>query len=79
MKKEDKIELKDWAYKKYKGKCAYCRNPITKEEATLDHIVPKLLGGRNGKGNIALACEECNKKKGHMTPQQWRMEMACNV
>ena len=27
------------------GKCFYCRRHLNKEDATLDHIIPKSLGG----------------------------------
>ncbi len=72
-----KHQLKDWAYRKYRGKCAYCERKLLKHEATLDHIVARALGGGNSKDNIALCCAECNCKKANMTPQRWRMEVLC--
>jgi 5-methylcytosine-specific restriction endonuclease McrA len=74
-----KHNLKDWAYRKYRGKCAYCDTKLLKHEATLDHIVPKRLGGTNRKENIALCCVGCNQTKGSMTPQAWRCEVALGV
>lgn len=77
MNTEQKRALKDRVYRKYKGKCAYCGDPLKKEEATLDHILPKALGGTNHFHNVALSCAACNNKKGCKTPQLWRMELAC--
>lgn len=75
MRHVDKEKLKNWAYKKYRGRCAYCSKPLKKLDATLDHIVPKFLGGTNHRDNIALACSTCNGRKGHLTPQVWRLEL----
>lgn len=69
---EQKRELKDWAYRKYRGRCAYCNRTLAKEDATLDHIVALSLGGSNSRSNLALACLECNHTKGSTTPQVWR-------
>lgn len=35
------------------------------EEATLEHLVPICRGGSNRPDNLALACHECNKTRGH--------------
>lgn len=59
---------------KLKGKltCEYCgkenlliENPIKGFLATADHIMPKALGGAAFNfNNLAVACYECNSKKG---------------
>jgi 5-methylcytosine-specific restriction endonuclease McrA len=33
--------------------------------ATLDHIRPRAHGGKTEMANLKLACEPCNKKRGH--------------
>ena len=43
--------------------CAYCGGPGD----TMDHIVPKALGGKHEWRNIVTACRRCNGKKGHQT------------
>lgn len=40
--------------------------------ATLDHYVPKTHGGSNKIKNLVLACDWCNQKRGHKTPNQFR-------
>lgn len=67
--------LKDWVYKQQKGRCTYCNTPVTRAQATLDHIVPRSLGGGNNKENLCLACQTCNETKGSMTPQVWRQHL----
>lgn len=32
--------------------------------ATREHLVPKCLGGTNGRHNLAMACAACNAKRG---------------
>ena len=40
--------------------CVYCSS---KENLTLDHIIPKSKGGLNTWENLVTACRECNRKK----------------
>ena len=37
-----------------------------------DHVVPLVSGGPNDPGNLAPACEDCNRSKGARTPDEWR-------
>ncbi len=39
--------------------CAYCGG----EGDTVDHIVPKALGGTEEPGNLITACRRCNSSK----------------
>lgn len=34
-------------------------------EATKEHIIPVVMGGRNLKHNLAMACRLCNYTRGH--------------
>lgn len=43
--------------------CQYCGSRPGSEELTIDHIVPRSLGGRTAWNNCVLACVECNKRK----------------
>ena len=51
-----------------KGVCYYCGKKFPKEELTMDHIVPVVRGGKSTKGNVVVACKECNNKKKYLTP-----------
>lgn len=46
-------------------RCFVCSLEIeTIEEATLEHIIPKSLGGSNKQDNLAVSHLECNRIKG---------------
>ena len=47
-----------------KGECQYCLKKITLSNCTVDHVVPKSLGGKHEWKNITLSCSTCNQKKG---------------
>jgi 5-methylcytosine-specific restriction endonuclease McrA len=47
------------------GTCSYCNS--TKGPMTVDHIIPKNMGGSDSWENMACACERCNNKKGGRT------------
>ncbi|MBQ9789942.1 MAG: HNH endonuclease [Lentisphaeria bacterium] len=51
-----------------KGICYYCGKKFPREELTMDHIVPIVRGGKSTKGNVVVACKECNNKKKYLTP-----------
>ncbi len=51
-----------------KGVCYYCGKKFPREELTMDHIVPVVRGGKSTKGNVVVACKECNNKKKYLTP-----------
>ena len=41
-----------------------CGRWLKKDEVTVDHIVPWILGGRTNDENAQLLCRECNSRKG---------------
>jgi len=49
--------------------CVYCGSA---EDITIDHVVPRVAGGRSYASNLATACRACNSSKGGRTPQEWR-------
>jgi hypothetical protein len=51
--------------------CAYCGC----KGNTVDHIVPKKLGGKNSWMNCITACWTCNNKKDSRTPEQAGMPL----
>jgi 5-methylcytosine-specific restriction endonuclease McrA len=57
------------------GKCQYCATSLSRREATLDHVLPRVRGGRSDWENIVLACAACNQKKGGRTPGQAKMRL----
>lgn len=51
------------------GLCRYCGADVSRHYVK-DHVHPKSKGGSNRIENMALACSECNSKKGAKTPEQ---------
>jgi 5-methylcytosine-specific restriction endonuclease McrA len=38
---------------------------------TIDHILPRCLGGSNSRFNFIAVCAECNEFKGNRHPNEW--------
>lgn len=55
------------------GKCTYCGIELRFEDATLDHIQPRLKGGKTTWDNLTLSCEECNLKKSNKNPENFKV------
>jgi hypothetical protein len=47
------------------GYCEYCQSPEAygTERFSIEHILPRALGGTNVADNLALACQGCNGHK----------------
>lgn len=52
--------------------CGYCGS---KQNLTLDHIVPRSQGGRHTWTNLVTACQSCNSRKGNRTPEEAGMPL----
>ena len=64
--------------------CIYCGlepgdqqrgRALTRQDFTVDHILPVSRGGRNSWGNTACACPRCNQRKGNRTPHEANMKL----
>lgn len=51
--------------------CTYCTKVYPLHDLTIDHVVPKKMGGSNGLVNLTLSCRDCNHKKGEMLLTQF--------
>jgi 5-methylcytosine-specific restriction endonuclease McrA len=49
--------------------CQYCSRALLAKQATIDHIVPRALGGKDSFSNCVTACSDCNLKKANKTLQ----------
>lgn len=62
-------------YRRDQLRCQYCgRRPGTRS-LTIDHVLPRSLGGTTSWTNCVLACAECNGRKGGRTPEQVGMKL----
>lgn len=55
--------------------CQYC-GIKTRQEMTIDHILPRWAGGPHTWDNLVACCRRCNLRKGDKTPQQANMKLA---
>lgn len=53
--------------------CQYCGRAATK--LTLDHIIPRHMGGGHSWENLVTACAHCNHRKGGRTLEQANMRL----
>jgi 5-methylcytosine-specific restriction endonuclease McrA len=53
-----------------KNRCQYCGKRYPTSELSLDHVIPRSMGGEAAWGNIVCACTDCNVRKGGRTPKQ---------
>jgi 5-methylcytosine-specific restriction endonuclease McrA len=49
--------------------CQYCGKRPKEDECTLDHVIPKSLGGDTSWTNCVLACYRCNSQKADRRPE----------
>ena len=52
------------------GKCFYCGKKLALEDATIDHVIPKALGGDNTEANTVACCHSINQAFGNATPKE---------
>jgi 5-methylcytosine-specific restriction endonuclease McrA len=57
-------------FKRDKYICMYCGHHLKTGNATVDHIIPKVLGGVSSFINCVASCFRCNTKKGARTPEE---------
>ena len=53
-----------------KNRCQYCGKRYPTSELSLDHVIPRTMGGKSVWENIVCACTSCNVKKGGRTPKR---------
>lgn len=52
--------------------CQYCGS---EDKLTIDHIIPKSLGGQDTWENMVVACSSCNIKKGNTLLEKTNMKL----
>jgi 5-methylcytosine-specific restriction endonuclease McrA len=53
--------------------CQYCGRQT--REVTLDHVLPRYMGGEHSWDNVVTACKACNQQKAGRTPREARMKL----
>jgi 5-methylcytosine-specific restriction endonuclease McrA len=62
-------------YARDSNRCQYCGETFSTRELTIDHVVPRVLGGEHTWGNLVCACVPCNARKGGRTPNGASMKL----
>lgn len=55
--------------------CQYCGQSRPMNQLSLDHVIPRSLGGKTTWENIVCSCMQCNSRKGGRTPSQAGMRL----
>jgi 5-methylcytosine-specific restriction endonuclease McrA len=55
--------------------CQYCGTRPEPDDLTIDHVVPRALGGVSSWTNCVLACVSCNHQKADRTPEMAHMKL----
>jgi 5-methylcytosine-specific restriction endonuclease McrA len=66
LEKADFLEtraLREAIHSREGGRCFYCLRRLRPMVRCLDHVVPRVRGGRNGYRNLVSSCAECNSQK----------------
>lgn len=81
MKAAQRTKLFEDIFARDGGRCVYCRVATRRLQkglsrapdlATLDHVVPRSLGGPLSRDNLVLACQACNNQRGVMEAEAFR-------
>jgi len=62
-----KNAFRDKIWGEQNRRCYYCRGTLARNEATIEHLVPRCANGGDSTGNVKVACKTCNYAKGSMT------------
>jgi 5-methylcytosine-specific restriction endonuclease McrA len=81
MKAAQRIKLFEDIFTRDGGCCVYCGVATRRLQkglsrapdlATLDHVVPRSMGGPLNRDNLVLACQACNNQRGVMDADAFR-------
>lgn len=62
-------------YARDQNRCQYCGKHFGTKELSLDHVIPRSMGGEASWENLVCACMRCNVKKGGRAPRQANMRL----
>ena len=57
------------------GRCEWCGVSLVAVEFELDHVISLKGGGGHSPANLAVACPECNRRKGQKHPARFAAEI----
>jgi hypothetical protein len=63
MKSKQKKSRKQQLDKKDGSCCWWCGKDLAPSEQTLEHMIPRSMGGGNNLENLRIACRQCNSSR----------------
>ncbi|WP_285410886.1 HNH endonuclease signature motif containing protein [Variovorax sp. efr-133-TYG-130] len=67
MRKSQRQRNRERARRAQRGTCIYCCRPMGKD-VTAEHLVARMDGGKDSRGNIVAACRRCNAGRHALFP-----------
>ena len=67
---------RDTLFDRDKNFCQYCMKKLSREQATIDHVIPRCMGGETSWENCVTCCGRCNLQKGGRTLTQSGMSLS---
>jgi len=58
-----------------KHTCQYCGKEYKSEDLTVDHVVPRAIGGPTAWDNVVACCKRCNNRKADRPPRESGMKL----
>jgi 5-methylcytosine-specific restriction endonuclease McrA len=55
--------------------CQYCAKEFSARDLNLDHVIPRMHGGRTSWENVVTSCVRCNARKANRLPHQAGMHL----
>ena len=55
--------------------CQYCNKKLKPKKLTIDHVLPRSMGGKTNWENCVTSCIACNQYKADRTPKQANLEL----
>lgn len=62
-------------FRRDKNTCQYCGRRFPTEDLSIDHVIPRSLGGHSNWSNCVVACLACNARKGNRTLKAAKMRI----
>lgn len=63
-----------WKQQLGRGLCYHCGQKFSKDELTMDHLIPLGRGGLSTKNNLVVSCKSCNSQKKNKTVAELRLD-----
>lgn len=55
--------------------CQFCGKHLPRSDLNLDHVIPRMQGGKTTWENVVTSCIPCNRRKGGLSPAQAHMKL----